>query len=43
MAETTISLAIGDKAEVSLLGKAKIELTRFVEEAKLIYKQTKSK
>lgn len=38
LAETTISLAIGDKAEVSLLGKAKIELTRFSEEAKLIKK-----
>lgn len=38
LAETSISLAIGDKAEVSLLGKAKIELTRFSEEAKLIKK-----
>ena len=38
LAEDTISLAIGDKAEVSLLGKAKIELTRFSEEAKLAKK-----
>ncbi|WP_281310600.1 GIN domain-containing protein [Flavobacterium flavigenum] len=38
MAEISISLAIGDKAEVSLLGKPKIELTRFSEEAKLIKK-----
>ena len=38
LAETSISLAIGDKAEVSLLGKAKIELTRFSEEAKLFKK-----
>lgn len=38
LAETSISIAIGDKAEVSLLGKAKIELTRFSEEAKLIKK-----
>ncbi|WP_163407656.1 GIN domain-containing protein [Flavobacterium ajazii] len=38
LAETSISLAIGDKAEVSLLGKPKIELTRFSEEAKLIKK-----
>jgi hypothetical protein len=38
LAETSISLAIGDKAEISLLGKAKIELTRFSEEAKLIKK-----
>lgn len=37
-AEISISLAIGDKAEVSLLGKPKIELTRFSEEAKLIKK-----
>ncbi|MCI9844017.1 GIN domain-containing protein [Flavobacterium pectinovorum] len=36
LAEISISLAIGDKAEVSLLGKPKIELTRFSEEAKLI-------
>jgi hypothetical protein len=38
LAETSISIAIGDKAEVSLLGKPKIELTRFSEEAKLIKK-----
>lgn len=35
LADTTISLALGDKAEVSLYGKPKIELTRFSEEAKL--------
>lgn len=38
LAETSISIAIGDKAEVSLLGNPKIELTRFSEEAKLIKK-----
>ncbi|WP_163399020.1 GIN domain-containing protein [Flavobacterium fluviatile] len=38
LAETSISLAIGDKAEVSLLGKPTIQLTRFSEEAKLIKK-----
>jgi len=38
MAEISISLAIGDKAEISLLGKPKIELTRFSEEAKLFKK-----
>ncbi len=38
LAEISISLAIGDKAEVSLLGKPKIELTRFSEEAKLFKK-----
>lgn len=37
-AEIAISLAIGDKAEISLLGKPKIELTRFSEEAKLFKK-----
>ena len=37
-ADTTLSLAIGDKAEVSLFGNPKIELTRFSEEAKLIKK-----
>jgi hypothetical protein len=37
-AETTLSLAIGDKAELSLFGNPKIELTRFSEEAKLIKK-----
>ncbi|MEL1254940.1 DUF2807 domain-containing protein [Flavobacterium sp. DGU38] len=38
LAEISISLAMGDKAEVSLLGKPKIELTRFSEEVKLIKK-----
>lgn len=38
LAETSISLAIGDKAEVFLLGKPKIELSRFSEEARLIKK-----
>lgn len=38
LAEISISLAIGDKAEVSLLGKPAIQLTRFSEEAKLIKK-----
>lgn len=38
LAETSISLAIGDKAEISLLGKPQIELTRFSEEAKLFKK-----
>lgn len=38
LAETSISLAIGDKAEISLLGKPLIELTRFSEEAKLFKK-----
>jgi len=38
LAEISISLAIGDKAEISLLGKPKIELTRFSEEAKLFKK-----
>ena len=37
-AEIAISLAVGDKAEVSLFGNPKIELTRFSEEAKLIKK-----
>lgn len=37
-AETTLSLAIGDKAEISLYGSPKIELTRFSEEAKLFKK-----
>lgn len=36
LAETTIAIAAGDKAEVQLLGTPKIELTRFTEEAKLI-------
>jgi len=38
LAEISISLAIGDKAEIYLLGKPKIELTRFSEEAKLFKK-----
>jgi len=37
-AETTLSLALGDKAELSLFGNPKIELTRFSEEAKLFKK-----
>ncbi|MBP1224788.1 GIN domain-containing protein [Flavobacterium sp. 1355] len=38
LAEIAVSIAIGDKAELSLLGNPKIELTRFSEEAKLIKK-----
>ncbi|HEY1194268.1 GIN domain-containing protein [Flavobacterium sp.] len=38
LAETTLSLAIGDKAEISLLGNPAIQLTRFSEEAKLLKK-----
>jgi hypothetical protein len=38
LAETTVSLAIGDKAEISLLGNPAIQLTRFSEEAKLLKK-----
>ncbi|MEO8535774.1 MAG: DUF2807 domain-containing protein [Flavobacterium sp.] len=38
LAELTTSIAIGDKAELSLFGNPKIELTRFSEEAKLIKK-----
>lgn len=38
LSETTISIAAGDKSEISLLGNPKIELTRFSEEAKLIKK-----
>jgi hypothetical protein len=38
LAETTVSIAVGDKAELSLFGNPKIELTRFSEEAKLIKK-----
>ena len=38
LAETTISIAVGDKAELSLFGNPKVELTRFSEEAKLIKK-----
>jgi len=37
-AETTLSLAAGDKTEVSLFGSPAITLTRFSEEAKLIKK-----
>lgn len=37
-ADTTLSLAIGDKAEISLLGNPAIQLTRFSEEAKLLKK-----
>lgn len=38
LAETTISIAVSDKAEVSLFGNPAIQLTRFSEEAKLIKK-----
>ncbi|MFH7018115.1 GIN domain-containing protein [Flavobacterium sp. FlaQc-47] len=38
LAGTSISIAAGDKSEVSLFGNPKIELTRFSEEAKLIKK-----
>lgn len=38
LADTTISIAVSDKAELSLFGNPKIELTRFSEEAKLIKK-----
>jgi hypothetical protein len=38
LAETAVSIAIGDKAEISLFGNPKIELTRFSEEAKLFKK-----
>ncbi len=38
LAETTVSIAVSDKAELSLFGNPKIELTRFSEEAKLIKK-----
>ncbi|WP_338840617.1 GIN domain-containing protein [Flavobacterium ginsenosidimutans] len=37
-AETTLSLAVGDKAEISLFGSPAIQLTRFSEEAKLFKK-----
>ncbi len=37
-AETNLSLAIGDKAEISLFGNPTIQLTRFSEEAKLFKK-----
>jgi len=36
--ETTASIALGDKAELSLLGSPAITLTRFSEEAKLLKK-----
>ncbi|MDN3672124.1 DUF2807 domain-containing protein [Flavobacterium branchiarum] len=36
LAETSVSIAAGDKAEVQLLGNPKIDLTRFSGEAKLI-------
>ncbi|KFF05092.1 GIN domain-containing protein [Flavobacterium reichenbachii] len=38
LAELTISIAAGDKSELTLFGNPKIELTRFSEEAKLIKK-----
>lgn len=38
LAETAISIAAGDKSELTLFGNPKIELTRFSEEAKLIKK-----
>lgn len=38
LADTTVSIAVGDKAELSLFGNPKIELTRFSEEAKLFKK-----
>ncbi|WP_264553566.1 DUF2807 domain-containing protein [Flavobacterium sp. N2038] len=38
LAETTLSLAVGDKAELSLFGNPAIQLTRFSEEAKLMKK-----
>lgn len=38
LAETAISIAAGDKAELSLFGNPTIQLTRFSEEAKLIKK-----
>ncbi|KQB41679.1 GIN domain-containing protein [Flavobacterium aquidurense] len=38
LSETSISIAAGDKSEISLFGNPKIELTRFTEEAKLIKK-----
>ncbi|MFB9077206.1 GIN domain-containing protein [Flavobacterium procerum] len=37
-AELTLSIAVGDKSEISILGNPKIELTRFSEEAKLFKK-----
>ncbi|MBF4485643.1 DUF2807 domain-containing protein [Flavobacterium sp. CSZ] len=38
LVETTASIALGDKAELSLLGNPTITLTRFSEEAKLLKK-----
>ncbi|WP_291287739.1 DUF2807 domain-containing protein [Flavobacterium sp.] len=38
LAENTLSIAAGDKSEISLFGNPKIDLTRFSEEAKLIKK-----
>ncbi len=38
LAETAVSIAAGDKSELTLFGSPKIELTRFSEEAKLIKK-----
>jgi len=38
LVETTVSIALGDKAELSLLGSPAITLTRFSEEAKLLKK-----
>lgn len=38
LGETTISIALGDKAELSLFGSPAITLTRFSEEAKLFKK-----
>ena len=38
LVETTASIALGDKAELSLLGSPAITLTRFSEEAKLLKK-----
>ncbi len=38
LAETTVSIAVGDKAELSLFGNPTIQLTRFSEEAKLFKK-----
>lgn len=40
LSDTAISIAAGDKSEISLYGKPKIDLTRFSEEAKLIKKPT---
>lgn len=38
LAETAITIAAGDKSELTLFGNPKIELTRFSEEAKLVKK-----